>query len=121
MRENGVTKEQLDDLQRTLAKLRIGEISPRSRQLASIVQGRLAHALPGRYGKIQDLGAKKGAFYVLFLSNMPAILVEAGFLTNKNDAKRLRDRGYLDSVADQIAAGLVRYRDGGATLAKRDP
>jgi N-acetylmuramoyl-L-alanine amidase len=121
MRENGVSRDELDDLQRTLAKLRIGEISPRSRELASIVQGRLAHALPGRYGKIQDLGAKKGAFYVLFLSNMPAILVEAGFLTNKNDAKRLRDGGYLESVADQIAVGLVRYRDGGATLAKRDP
>ena len=27
---------------------------------------------------------------MLFLSNMPAILVEAGFVTNKSDAKRLR-------------------------------
>jgi N-acetylmuramoyl-L-alanine amidase len=120
MRENGVSRDQLDDLQRTLAKFRIGEISPRSRQLASIVQGQLTRSLPGRYGKIQDLGAKKGAFYVLFLSNMPAILVEAGFLTNTKDASRLRDGDFLDSVASQIAAGLVRYRDGGSTLAKRE-
>jgi N-acetylmuramoyl-L-alanine amidase len=121
MRENGVTRDELDELQRTLAKLRIAEISPRSRQLASIVQGRLTQGLRGRYGNIQDLGAKKGAFYVLFLSNMPAILVEAGFITNKSDAERLRDGNYLDSVADQIAAGLVGYRDGRATLAKREP
>jgi len=120
MRENGVSKDQLNELQRTLAKLRIDEISPYSKRLASLVQRQLARALPARYGKIQDLGAKKGPFYVLFLSNMPAILVEAGFLTNTADAKRLRNRDYLDSVATQISMGLERYRDGGSTLARRN-
>jgi N-acetylmuramoyl-L-alanine amidase len=121
MRENGVSRDQLDELQRTLAKLRIAEISPHSQRLASLVQSQLARALPSRYGKIQDLGAKKGPFYVLFLSNMPAILVEAGFLTNKSDAKRLRSGDYLDSVATQISMGLERYRDSGSTLAQRNP
>ena len=121
MRENGVSRDQLDELQRTLARLRIAEISPYSKRLASLVQRELARALPSRYGKIQDLGAKKGPFYVLFLSNMPAILVEAGFLTNKSDAKRLRNGDYLDSVATQIATGLERYRDSGSTLAQRNP
>jgi N-acetylmuramoyl-L-alanine amidase len=121
MRENGVSRDQLNDLQRTLAKLRIAEISPYSQRLASLVQSQLARALPSRYGKIQDLGAKKGPFYVLFLSNMPAILVEAGFVTNKSDAKRLRNGDYLDSVATQISTGLERYRDSGSTLAQRNP
>ena len=121
MRENGVTRDQLDDLQRTLSKWRIEEISPSSKRLASLVQRELAREMPSRYGKIQDLGAKKGPFYVLFLSNMPAILVEAGFLTNKSDAKRLRNGDYLNSVATQIAAGLERYRDTGSKLAQRNP
>jgi N-acetylmuramoyl-L-alanine amidase len=121
MRENGVSRDQLNELQRTLAKLRIAEISPYSQRLASLVQRQLARALPSRYGKIQDLGAKKGPFYVLFLSNMPAILIEAGFLTNKSDAKRLRNSDYLDSVATQISTGLQRYRDSGSTLAQRNP
>ena len=121
MRENGVTRDQLDDLQRTLSKWRIEEISPSSKRLASLVQRELAREMPARYGKIQDLGAKKGPFYVLFLSNMPAILVEAGFLTNKFDAKRLRNGDYLNSVATQIAAGLERYRDTGSKLAQRSP
>jgi len=119
MRENGVSRDQLDDLQRTLAKLRIADISPYSHRLASLVQEQLARALPSRYGKIEDLGAKKGPFYVLFLSNMPAILVETGFVTNKSDAKRLRNGDYLDSVATQIALGVKRYRDSGVTLAQR--
>ncbi len=121
MRENGVTRDQLDDLQRTLSKWRIEEISPSSKRLASLVQRELAREMPSKYGKIQDLGAKKGPFYVLFLSNMPAILVEAGFLTNKSDAKRLRNGDYLNSVATQIAAGLERYRDTGSKLAQRNP
>jgi N-acetylmuramoyl-L-alanine amidase len=121
MRENGVSREQLDDLQRTLAKLRIGELSPMSAQLASMVQTQLTQALPSRYGKIQDLGAKKGPFYVLFLSNMPAILVEAGFLTNRIEAKRLRSPEYLESIASQIAVGLERYRDAGNKIARRNP
>jgi N-acetylmuramoyl-L-alanine amidase len=40
---------------------------------------------------------------------MPAILVEAGFLTNRQDAKRLREKKYLDRVAADIAAGLDLY------------
>jgi N-acetylmuramoyl-L-alanine amidase len=120
MRENGVSRDQLDDLQRTLAKLRLAEISPRSRQLAGLVQGQLIRALPSRYGKIQDLGAKKGPFYVLFLSNMPAILVESGFVTNRVEAKRLRDRNFLESMASGIAIGLKRYREAGTIVAKRD-
>jgi N-acetylmuramoyl-L-alanine amidase len=121
MRENGVSRDQLNELQRTLAKFRIAEISPYSQRLASLVQRQLARALPSRYGKIQDLGAKKGPFYVLFLSNMPAILIETGFVTNKSDAKRLRNSDYLDSVATQIATGLERYRDSGSTFAQRNP
>jgi N-acetylmuramoyl-L-alanine amidase len=120
MRENGVTRDELDDLQRTLAKLRIGEMSPRSELLASLVQEQLTQSMPPRYGTIQDLGAKKGPFYVLFLSNMPAILIEAGFVTNQIEAKRLRDAGFIDSIASEIADGVELYRDSGMTIAKRD-
>jgi N-acetylmuramoyl-L-alanine amidase len=53
----------------------------------------------------------------LFLSNMPAILVEAGFLTNRDEARRLRDLDYLDELAGQITLGLARYRDANSSFA----
>jgi N-acetylmuramoyl-L-alanine amidase len=121
MRENGVTEDELNALHRTLSRFRIDETTPLSKRLAYLVQSQLARSLPARYGKVQNLGAKKGPFYVLFLSNMPAILVEAGFLTNKADAKRLRNGDYLESVATQISMGLKRYRDDGSTFAQRNP
>jgi N-acetylmuramoyl-L-alanine amidase len=117
-RENGITRDQVDDLQRTLARLRVSEISTHSQRLANLVQTELVSGLPSRY-RVNDLGVKKGPFYVLFLSETPAILVEAGFLTNRVEARRLRDEGYIDALASQMAVGLARYRDGAATMARR--
>jgi N-acetylmuramoyl-L-alanine amidase len=115
-RENGIPHGEVNVLQRTLAKLHIEEVSPRSRRLAALVQDQVVRGLP-QGSRPNDLGVKKGPFYVLFLSNMPAILVEAGFLTNRGEARRLRDVDYLDDLAGQITLGLTRYRDASATVA----
>ena len=118
-RENGVSRSQVDALQRTVAKLRVSEVSVHSRRAANTVHQQMVSGLAGRYAEVNDLGVKKGPFYVLFLSNMPAILVEAGFLTNRGEARRLRDVAYLDDLAGQITLGLTRYRDANATVALR--
>jgi N-acetylmuramoyl-L-alanine amidase len=73
------------------------------------VQGQVVRGLPRRQ-RPQDLGVKKGPFYVLFLANMPAILVEAGFISNRGEAKRLRDKKYLARFAEQMAVGVEHYR-----------
>jgi N-acetylmuramoyl-L-alanine amidase len=110
-RENGIPRSELDALQRALARLRISETSVHAERLATLVHGGIVGGMPPRYRPVQDLGVKKGPFYVLFLSDMPAILVEAGFLTNRTEAARLRDPRYLEAVAEQIAAALVQYRE----------
>lgn len=109
-RENGIDPQQVNALQKTLAQLHIEELSPQSERLARSVHGQILRGMPSRQ-RPGDLGVKKGPFYVLFLSNTPSILVEAGFLTNREEARRLRDPGYLDALAEQIAVGLDRYRE----------
>lgn len=109
-RENGIPRGEVNVLQETLAKLHMEELSPHSHRLARAVQQRLVTGLPRKL-RPDDLGVKKGPFYVLFLSNMPAILVEVGFLTNKTEAKRLRDGKYLDLLGAQIAEGVNKYSD----------
>ena len=116
-RENGVEREAVNALQKTLAKLRVSEVSPQSRRLAEGIQRQIVTGMPKPFQPVEDLGAKRGPFYVLFLSTMPAVLVEAGFLTNRQEAKRLRDRAYLDALADQIALALDGYRSDHATVA----
>jgi N-acetylmuramoyl-L-alanine amidase len=117
-RENGVPRGRVNALQHTLAKLQMEEIMPYSQRLARLVQDRIVNGMP-RPKRPNDLGVKKGPFYVLFLSNMPAILIESGFLTNREDAARLRDPSYVALLAAQIAEGLERYREGGEAVALR--
>ena len=111
-RENGVSPDEVDELQETLARLRVAEASRYSESLARHVHRDLTRGLSETYGGVSDLGVKKGPFYVLFMSSMPSILVETGFLTNPMDAKLLGNDRYLEVVATQIAAGLGHYRNG---------
>jgi N-acetylmuramoyl-L-alanine amidase len=119
-RENGVPRGDVDALQRTVAKLRVAEVSPQSRRLAQLVQRQIVSGLPKLYQPVSDLGAKKGPFYVLFLSSMPAVLVEAGFLTNSTEASRLANPRYVEALAEQIAQALARYREDGQRVALGD-
>lgn len=108
--ENGVAPRHLDELQRTLATLRVSAVSDQSAALARDVHGALVSGLRARWRDVADLGVKRGPFYVLFLSSMPAILIESGFLTNAPEARRLDSPEYLGRTAERIAEGIARYR-----------
>jgi N-acetylmuramoyl-L-alanine amidase len=70
---------QVDVLQRTVAKLRVGEVSVHSRRAANTVHQQMVSGCGGRYREVIDLGVEEGAVLrALLLSNIPAILVEAG-------------------------------------------
>ncbi len=115
-RENGVSRKQVDVLQRTLAGLRVAAVSPQSRALARSIQDSLLGTLRRRYRRVDDLGAKPGPFYVLYLSSMPAVLVEMGFLSNHIEARRLRSAEYHDLVARAVADAVGAYRSRRARL-----
>ena len=52
---------------------------------------------------------KQAPFYVLIGAEMPAVLIEASFITNPAEAKLLQQDAYLDKIAAEIAAGLNAY------------
>lgn len=121
-RENGIPRSEVDTLQRTLARFRVAEASVHSAELAAAVHDSVLASLGRKRGGPPDLGVKTGPFYVLFLSSMPAILVESGFLTNPSDARLLDDDAFLDALAAGIAGGLEHYRRSAEQLsAKRAP
>ena len=51
----------------------------------------------------------KAPFFVLIGAQMPSILVEVGFLSNRDEEKRLRSNNYLDGLAWEIATGVDHY------------
>jgi N-acetylmuramoyl-L-alanine amidase len=57
----------------------------------------------------RDRGVKKANFYVLRNSAMPAVLVEVGFVTGREDAPRLADPNFRERMAEAIADGILQY------------
>jgi N-acetylmuramoyl-L-alanine amidase len=56
-----------------------------------------------------DKGVRPANFYVLRNSDVPAALIEVGFLTNKTEAAKLADDSYREQLASGIFKGLVSY------------
>ncbi len=110
-RENGTTIARLSDLELIKASLRLGYTERYAARLAEDVQASLVTRLGVDYRGTGDLGVKRGPFLVLFQADMPAILVEVGFLTHRSEAKRLDTRRFARAVADGIARGVIQYRD----------
>ncbi len=54
-------------------------------------------------------GVKQGNFHVIRETEMPAVLVEGGFLTNAEERKLITTNGYLEKLAKGIAKGIDKY------------
>ncbi|HEY8517885.1 MAG TPA: N-acetylmuramoyl-L-alanine amidase [Candidatus Binatia bacterium] len=76
---------------------------------ARAVQNSLVSYLRQRWKGVQNLGVKKGPFYVLVGAYMPCILVETAFLTNETEGQRIAARRYQIDVAEGIAEGIRRF------------
>ncbi|MEM1392397.1 MAG: N-acetylmuramoyl-L-alanine amidase [Cyanobacteria bacterium P01_D01_bin.116] len=59
--------------------------------------------------KIRDRGIRRARFYVLRKTSMPAILVETGYVTGREDAAKLKQTWFRNKMAEGIADGILRY------------
>lgn len=89
----GLTLMQEENLDKSLA-------------LASEVQKNFKNNL-----KRRDRGVKQAGFVVLHQTYMPSILVELGFLTNKNEGRYLNSKKGQKDLANQITKAIRKYFD----------
>ncbi len=72
--------------------------------LSSSIQNSLISST-GAYNR----GAKKANFHVIRETNMPAVLVEIGFIDNANERAKLKSDSYQNKLADGITQGIKNY------------
>ena len=61
--------------------------------------------------KRRSRGVKQAGFVVLYQTYMPSILVELGFLTNKNEGKYLNSKKGQQEMAGAITKAIEKYFD----------
>ncbi|MFO7785296.1 MAG: N-acetylmuramoyl-L-alanine amidase [Thermodesulfobacteriota bacterium] len=108
-RENATSEKNISDLQTILNDLMLNTRISESSKLAYEVQQGMVGRLKKDYSGIKSLGVKQAPFYVLIGAEMPAVLVETGFITNPAERERLMSKAYLEALADGIVQGIGEY------------
>ena len=70
---------------------------------------RAIHSSVLRSTDMRDRGVRQARFYVLRNTSMPAVLVETGFVTGREDAARFQSTAAREQIADAIAQGIIDY------------
>ncbi len=108
-KENATSKKNISDLQVILNDLMLNTKIFESNSLAKFVQRGLVSEVRKGYKRVRDRGVRQAPFYVLIGAEMPAILVEIGYITNSTENKRLGNDTYLNRVAAGIVKGIDSY------------
>jgi N-acetylmuramoyl-L-alanine amidase len=104
-----------DDADGVIADLRALAVARASLRLAELVQRHLVPAGPPREGDgypSVDRGVRQAAHDVLADAEVPAILVEVGFLDHPIEGRLLASEAGQAVVADRLAAGVLAFLRG---------
>jgi N-acetylmuramoyl-L-alanine amidase len=107
--ENAVGLKSIGEMSTIVEKIVKNTKKSESKILCQFIQKGLVDNLNHKYSRIVSLGVKKAPFYVLVGARMPAALVEASFLSNSQEAKRLRSQNYRDQIARGLYSGIIAY------------
>ena len=81
--------------------------SEKGQRLAEILQKRFDYVL----GEAENRRKAKGndSYYLLLNVKAPIVIVECGFLSNAEEAKKLSDEEYQDRIAWTLHLGILQY------------
>ena len=96
--------EQMADIDFILRDLTNYDHAHWSANLAGLVQEELDTFHPG-----PNRGVKQGVLAVLTNALMPSVLVEVGYLSNRDEARMLGEADFHENSADAISEAVVRF------------
>ena len=108
-RENAVDAKRISDLQFILTDLMLNSKMKESTDLARGVQKETVKSIRSNW-PLKDHGVREAPFYVLMGAKMPAVLIEIGYITNADEAAKLKSDAYLQYLAQGIVDGILAYK-----------
>lgn len=84
--------------------------NPENKRLAETIQGGLNPLFGDRPGRlVHRQPQESNAYYVLNESDMPAVILEAAFMTSPEDRELLKSKAFRKKIARAIFLGVVDY------------
>ena len=110
-RENSVVLRRKDRLSQNviLNSVMTGPKIVLSNKLAIDVQRHMLGNVHKKYRDVVDGGVRAAPFWVLVGAEMPAVLVEVGYISNPKERRRLASSAYQERLAKGIAEGIANY------------
>lgn len=106
--ENNALKGDELIVQQILIDLVVERTAKTSKNLANLIHSNLQKKMVKKFS-VRDRHIKPGVFYVLALSKRPAVLLEAGFMSNKKELKKLMDPKFQKMYAKSVVEGIDQY------------
>jgi N-acetylmuramoyl-L-alanine amidase len=108
-RENALSDSSIHELQDLIKKIARNDKIEESRELATDIQDSLTHQLRLISTAEKDRGVKKAPFVVLIGADMPSVLAEIAFLSNRTDEHMLERASQREKIAQGIFRGIEEY------------
>ena len=109
-RENAASAQTMGTLPAILKTIALNNKLEESRELASLMQTSLVRRLRTQTPGMKDLGVKQAPFVVLIGAQMPSVLTEISFLTNRSEATLLKKTAYRQQIAQALCDALLKYQ-----------
>lgn len=116
--ENAAANRSIHELGDLLSQIAHNDKIDESREFATKVQSRLHAGISRHSSTIKNRGIRKAPFVVLINAEMPAVLAEIGFISNRNDERLMRKASFRQEVAEYLLEGISEYAKSLGTLSR---
>lgn len=109
-RENATSSQSMGHLPEIVKAITLNNKLAESRELASMVQTQMVRKLKPQNKTVRDLGVKQAPFVVLIGAQMPSVLAEISFVTNRAEASLLKQTSYKTRIAQALCDAILKYQ-----------
>ncbi|MBR5733927.1 MAG: N-acetylmuramoyl-L-alanine amidase [Desulfovibrionaceae bacterium] len=107
--ENTASGRNENELRSLIKGVAINSRTHKSRLLAHCIQSAALSYVKSQRYPLRNGGVRSAPFWVLVGTQMPAVLIEIGYCTNPDEAKKLGSEQYREVLARGIAEGIKNY------------
>jgi len=109
-RENSASGGSMHNLPDIVRAIALNNKLEESKDLARMVQDAMIGRLKPEHKTVRNLGVKQAPFVVLIGAQMPGVLAEVSFITNRTEAALLKKDSYRQRVAQALTDAVLTYQ-----------